>query len=85
MTSGNYTFVVDVDTGSDADQSNNVLEIYFAVVVPSPRIVINLGNNYDYAPGTSIFVQGTITQSGSNAPLAGQSVKVRLWTTRDSR
>lgn len=76
VTSGNYTFVVDVDTGSDADQSNNVLEIDFVVVVPNPRINIVLGNNYDYAPGTSIFVQGTITQSGSNAPLAGQTIEV---------
>lgn len=78
VTSGNYTFVVDVDAGADSDQSDNVLEIDFTVVVPSPRISINLGNNYDYAPGTSIFVQGTITQSGSNAPLAGQPVKVKI-------
>ncbi|HIH77081.1 MAG TPA: hypothetical protein HA343_07220, partial [Methanomassiliicoccales archaeon] len=78
VTSGDYIFVVDVDAGSDADQTDNVLEIDLAVVVPSPLININLGNKYDYAPGTSIFVQGTVTQSGSNAPLAGQTVKVRI-------
>ena len=78
VTSGDYIFVVDVDAGSDADQTDNVLEIDLAVVVPSPLININLGNKYDYAPGTSIFVQGTVTQSGSIAPLAGQTVKVRI-------
>ncbi|MHC1679756.1 MAG: CARDB domain-containing protein [Methanomassiliicoccales archaeon] len=78
VTSGDYTFVVDVDAGSDSDQADNVLDIDLAVVVPSPLININLGNKFDYAPGTSIFVQGTVTQSGSNAPLAGQTVKVRI-------
>ena len=78
VTSGSYTFVVYVDAGDDSDPNDNVLEIDFAIVVPSPLFNINLGNKYDYAPGTSIFVQGTVTQSGSNAPLAGQKVKVRI-------
>ncbi|MHC1710396.1 MAG: CARDB domain-containing protein [Methanomassiliicoccales archaeon] len=78
VTSGDYIFVVDVDAGTDSDQADNVLEIDLAVVVPSPLININLGNKFDYSPGTSIFVQGTVTQSGSNAPLAGQKVKVKI-------
>ncbi len=78
VTSGDYSLLISVDTGSDADQSDNVLDVDLAVTVPSPVISIDLSNKTDYAPGTSIYVRGVVKKSGSDTPLTKQPIKVKI-------
>ncbi|MCG7844351.1 MAG: hypothetical protein MIO90_02850 [Methanomassiliicoccales archaeon] len=81
VTSGSYSVVISAHTGSDADLRDNVLDVNFSVTVPNPVISIDLNGKTDYAPGTSIFVQGTIVQSETSAPLANQVVWVKITDT----
>ncbi|HUT27293.1 MAG TPA: CARDB domain-containing protein [Methanomassiliicoccales archaeon] len=77
-TSGNYSLVIMVDAGDESESDNNLIDLDFTIAVPNPIITINLGGKTDYAPGSSIFVQGTVLQTGNNAPLIGQVVKVKI-------
>ncbi|MBN1110409.1 MAG: hypothetical protein JXA45_06595 [Methanomassiliicoccales archaeon] len=84
MTSGSYSIVINVDTGADSDQSDNVLDLDFsidALTAPELSIDIDLGGKYEYTPGASIFVQGTVTRTSNDAPLANQLVRVKITDT----
>ncbi|MCG7840785.1 MAG: hypothetical protein MIO87_02620, partial [Methanomassiliicoccales archaeon] len=78
VTSGDYSLMVRIDAGAEADETNNILDMDFTITVPSPIITISLNGKTDYSPGTSIFVEGTVKQSVSLASMVGQVVKVKI-------
>jgi RNA polymerase subunit RPABC4/transcription elongation factor Spt4 len=78
VTAGAYSVVIWADAEDESDIVSNVLDMDFAVTAPIPIITINLGGKTDYAPGTSIFVQGTVKNSGNQAPLVGQTIKIKI-------